>query len=121
MANLYQRLGGVDAIACIVDDAIDRHAANPALAPRFRGRDLPLLKKLSLQCLSALAWGAPAHGEGGRAVAYAGMDFGASELQALVSDVVAAMQEQGLGPVEVGALADLLLAMSCDEASDRPS
>ena len=37
MASLYQRLGGVEGIASIVDDSVDRHAANPALAARFRG------------------------------------------------------------------------------------
>ena len=33
--SLYERLGGEPRIAAIVDDALDRHAANPLVAPRF--------------------------------------------------------------------------------------
>ncbi len=39
--TLYQRLGSAEGIAAIVDNAVDRHAANQLLAPRFSGRDLP--------------------------------------------------------------------------------
>ncbi len=33
-ASLIQRLGGAGSVAVIVDDAVDRHAANPLLAAR---------------------------------------------------------------------------------------
>ena len=47
--TLYQRLGGAERIASIIDNALDRHAVNEVLAPRFRGKDLAKLKKLGTQ------------------------------------------------------------------------
>jgi len=45
-ASLYDRLGGAAVVAALVDDAVDRLAANPALAPPFCGKDLPQLRAL---------------------------------------------------------------------------
>lgn len=52
-ACLYDRLGGAAAVAAVVDDAVDRHAANPALAPLFSGKYLPQLKALGVSVFSA--------------------------------------------------------------------
>ena len=56
-ACLYDRLGGAAAVAAVVDDAVDRHAANPALAPLFCGKDLPQLKALGASVFSARVGG----------------------------------------------------------------
>ena len=37
--SLYQRLGQAEGITAIVEDAVDRHAVNPLLAPRLSGQD----------------------------------------------------------------------------------
>lgn len=47
-ASLYDRLGGAAAVAAVVDDAVDRHAANPALAPLFCGKDRPPARRSRL-------------------------------------------------------------------------
>lgn len=109
-ANLYQRLGGAAGVAAIVDNAIDRHAANPLLAPRLRGRDLPHLKTLSEVFLSARSGGPPQHPSCGMQTTHAGMNFSADEWAAVVDDIAAAMVEHGAGAAEVRELASLLHA-----------
>ena len=80
-ASLYLRLGGASGVPAVVDDAVDRHAANPTLAPRMRGLDLPQLKALGVGFLSARA-GGPPHDA---APQHARLSFIPAELQAVVA------------------------------------
>lgn len=106
--SLYQRLGGAAGVAAVIDSAVDRHAANPALAPRFHGQDLPELKVRGVSFLSA-ASGGPGHGTPHvAALQHVGMGFGAAELQAVVVDLAEALAEHGLGSPEVGEVVSLL-------------
>lgn len=106
--HLYQQLGGLPRLGPVVDDLVDRHAANPALAPRFRGQDLPQLKALSL----ALFQSAPPLAELAYletpGLAHAGMRFDAQELAAVVDDVIVTLREHGYRPAEVDAVVQLL-------------
>lgn len=108
--SLYLRLGAAAGIAAIVDDIVDRHAANPLLAPRFRGKDLPQLKALSVDFLGARSGGASQGGPSGEQLAHAGMQFDGREIAAVIDDIVAAMQEHGLAPAEVGDVVALVRA-----------
>jgi hemoglobin len=103
--SLYQRLGGAAGVAAIVDDAVDRHAANPVLAPRLRGKDLPQLKSLGVTFLVAGSGGPPLHetcAMPAMSAVQAGMRFSADEMDAVIADVAATMVEQGAGAAEVG-------------------
>lgn len=97
-ATLYQRLGGAERIAAIIEDSLDRHAVNPVLAPRFRGKDLPRLKELGMQFLCA------------------GMNIGEQELAAAIDDVVAALRAQGVGQGEVNEIVAILCSLKGDVA-----
>lgn len=109
-ASLYERLGGAAAVAAVVDDAVDRHAANPALAPLFCGQDLPQLKALGVSVFSARVGGPCSTEAAGAALSAAGMSFSPTELQAVVGDMTEALREHGLGTVEVGEIVNLLYA-----------
>jgi hemoglobin len=88
--TLYQRLGGAERIAAIIEDSIDRHAVNPSLASRLRGKDLPRLKALGLQIVCT------------------GMDLSERELAAAADDIVAALKDQGVGERELSDLVAIL-------------
>lgn len=88
--SLYQRLGGNDGVAAILEECIDRHAVNPLLAARLRGKDLPRLKELGLQLLRA------------------GMDLSEPELGAAIADIVATLNAHGIGLAEVSEVAAIL-------------
>jgi hemoglobin len=105
---LYDRLGGATAVAAVVDDAVDRHAANPALAPLFCGKDLPQLKALGARFFSARVGGPCSTDATVPAPPDAGMRFGPAELQAAVGDMTEALREQGVGTVEVAEIVNLL-------------
>jgi hemoglobin len=100
--SLYQRLGGAAGVAAIVDDAVDRHAANPVLAPSLRGKDLPQLKSLGVTFLVAGSGGPPLHETCVMHAAPAGSRFSADEMDAVIADVAAAMVEQGAAAAEMG-------------------
>jgi hemoglobin len=109
--SLFQRLGGTAGIAALVDEAVDRHAANPVLAPRFRGKDLPQLKVLGVTFLAAGSGGPSLHESRATGVAPAGMRFSVDEVDAVIADVAAAMVEQGAGAAEVGEVIHLYRAL----------
>ena len=112
--SLYLRLGGADRIAAVVDEALDRHAANALLAPRFRGKDLPRLKQLGTQFFCAGS-GGPQHYEGrDMRASHAGMNINEQEYIAVIDDIVAALQGQGIGPVEVNEVIGILYSLKGD-------
>ena len=100
-AGLYERLGGAAAVAAVVDDAVDRHAANPALAPLFCGKDLPQLKAQGVSVFSARVGGPCSSEAAGETLPDPGMRFSPAELQAVVCDMTEALREQGIGTGEV--------------------
>ena len=102
--SLFHRLGGAAGVEAIVDDAVDRHAANPLLAPRLRGKDLPQLKSLGVTFLVAGSGGPPLHETRTFPAAQAGVQFSEDEWHAVIADVAAAMVEQGAGAAEVDEL-----------------
>jgi truncated hemoglobin YjbI len=107
-ACLYDRLGGAATVAAVVDDAVDRHAANPALAPLFCGKDLPQLKAMGVSVFSARVGGPCSTESAGLARRCAGMRFSPAELQAVVGDMTEALREQGIGTVEIAEVVHLL-------------
>lgn len=112
--SLYQRLGGGAGIAAIVDDAVDRHAANPLLGARLRGKDLPQLKALGVRLLVAGSGGPPLHETCAMPTAQAGGRFSEDEVDAVIADVTAAMTEQGAGAAEVGEVISFVHALKSE-------
>jgi truncated hemoglobin YjbI len=109
---LYRRLGGAERIASIVEEAIDRHAVNPVLAPRLRGKDLPRLARAGTRLFCAGIGGPARHSEGGDLrSACARLDVSELEYRATMGDIVAALASQGVPQaerVEVVAILDSL-------------
>ena len=117
-SDLYLRLGGLRAVTDLIDEIVDRHAANPLLAPRLRHKDLPQLKALSHDFF--IAMGTSRLVTGGTHLAQAGIRIDEAELDAVINDVVSAMQEQGMAAAEIQDLVELLRVRSTviDDALD---
>ncbi|HJV96704.1 MAG TPA: group 1 truncated hemoglobin [Albitalea sp.] len=112
--SLFERLGGAERIAAVVDDALDRHAANPLLAPRFRGKDLPRLKQLGTQffCMGS---GGPQRYEGrDMRAAHSGMNISEQEFIAAIDDIVDALQAQSTGAAEINEVVGMLYSMKTE-------
>ncbi len=107
-ASLYERLGGAAVVAAVIDDAVDRHAANPALAPLFCGQDLPQLKALGVRFLMARA-GGPGQDPGPTDERWhVGVRMSPAQRQAVIGDMTQALREQGIGAAEAHELVNLL-------------
>lgn len=112
--SLYQRLGGAERVAEIIDDVFDRLAANPLLAPRFRDKDLPLLKVLGNRFFCNGS-GGPQKQEGNDVrTTIARMNANEQELIAAIDDFVAALQAQGVGQTEVNEVVAILYSFKGD-------
>jgi hemoglobin len=114
--TLYQRLGGADGIAAIVDDVVDRHAVNPALARRFAGKDMPEMKRLGAQLAYAGTGGPRARSTGWLRSAYAGLAINELEFRATMADILAALHAQGVAPAEVNEVVGVLFALQTEAA-----
>ena len=110
-ASLCSRLGGTHVLAAVVDDAVDRHAANPQLAPLLRGLDLPQLKALAMAFLSASAGAQSDGGAPGLEPWHTGLHFNPVQLKAVAGDVTDALCEQGVGSIEADEVVNLYVAM----------
>ena len=119
--SLYQRLGGAEGIAAIVDDIIDRHAVNPALAPRFASRDLPQMKRLGAQLASCATGGPQACSTRWLRSAYAGLAINEREFRATMDDILGALHAQGVPPAEVNEVVAILFALQADAACPAPA
>lgn len=120
-ASLYQRLGGADGIAALVDDIVDRHAVNPALERRFAGKDLPQMKRLGAQ-LAYAGTGAPRAGSTDwLRCAYAGLAIDEREFRATMQDILDALHAQGVAPAEVNEVVAILFALQTEAACPEPT
>jgi hemoglobin len=109
--TLFERLGGASRIATVVDDALDRHAVNPLLAPRFAGKDLPRLKQLGAQFFCMGSGGPQAYEGRDMRAAHSGMNISEQEFIAAIDDIVAALQAHGTGTAEVNEVVGILYSM----------
>ncbi len=89
--SLYTRLGGVDAIRAVVDDFVDRVAADARINAFFRGVDIPNLKRLLTEQICQASGGPCSYSGRSMRVAHTGMGLTDAHFNALVQDLVAAL------------------------------
>ena len=95
-ATLYDRLGGADGIAALVEDILTAHMENPAIRARFLPyQDDPeylATLKQHLCDFMALGSGGPAEYKGrGMAEAHRGMNISDEEYMAAMDDIMAVL------------------------------
>jgi hemoglobin len=108
MATLYERLGGANAIAAVVEDFVARCAADPRIGPKFERTDIPRLKAMLVDQIDE-ATGGPARYRGRTMEdTHRGMGVTAGEFDALVQDLVATLDRFGVGNAEKEELLEIL-------------
>lgn len=101
MSNLYERLGGADGIAALVDDIVEAHMQNPAISARFRPyRERPEeldQTKAHLRAFFGMGSGGPEQYAGrGMTEAHRGMNINAAEYMAAVDDIMSMLDKHGI-------------------------
>jgi hemoglobin len=100
--SLYDRLGGKDAITAVVEEFVGRTTTDPRIKFRFFNVDATNLKK-QLVDFVCLATGGPCQYTGrDMTTAHAGMDLSDDEFNALVEDLVGALDKFNVPAKEKG-------------------
>ncbi len=93
-ATLYQRLGGAEGLARIVDDVIANHLANPVVRTRFENvKDLGRLKRMALDFFAMGSGGPSAYAGKSMPEAHRGMNISEQEYLAVMDDIVGALKK----------------------------
>jgi hemoglobin len=106
--NLYQRLGGKDAITAVVDDFIGNVAADTRINRRFGGTDIPRLKRMLVDQICAGTGGPCTYTGRNMSAAHDGMNIRDDEFGALVEDLVKSLDKFKVPAREKGDLLGIL-------------
>lgn len=102
-ATLYQRLGGRAAIETIMNEVIANHLRNPIVAPRFAALDAERMEKLKGHAIDffCMGCGGPEQYSGrDMRSAHTGMNISEQEFIAVLDDILAALDKNGVGQQE---------------------
>ena len=95
--TLYQRLGGADGIARLVDDVIAAHLANPLVRPRYENiKDMDNLKRISREFFCAGSGGPETYTGRDMLATHKGMNISEQEFLAVTDDIVGALNKNGI-------------------------
>lgn len=94
--TLYDRLGGGAAITAVIDDFVARCAADSRINPKFARSDVPRLKAMLVEQVSAATGGKVQYTGRSMSETHRGMQVTAGEFDALVEDLVATLNKFGV-------------------------
>ena len=96
--TLYERLGGADGIAKLVDDVMAAHLTNPLVKTRFENiKDMDHAKKMAREFFCAGSGGPETYTGKDMHTAHKGMNISEQEYLAAMDDIVGAMDKHELG------------------------
>ena len=97
VTTLYQRLGGANGIAKLVDDVMAAHLTNPVVKTRFANiKDLDRAKEMARQFFCAGSGGPETYTGKDMLTAHKGMNISEQEYLAVTDDIVGAMNKNGI-------------------------
>ena len=108
MADLDERLGGLDAITAVVDSFAARCAADDRINPKFARTDIPRLKKMLVDQICEATGGPCTYTGRSMRETHDGMAVTAGEFDALVEDLSATLVEFDVPVAEQAELLGLL-------------
>lgn len=110
-ASLYDRLGGQEAITLVVDQFVANVAADDRINGRFAGTDLDRLERLLVEQICEATGGPCTYAGRDMRTAHAGMNITDAEFNALVEDLVAALDQYDVPEQEKNELLSALGGM----------
>jgi hemoglobin len=124
--TLYERLGGKPAVTAVIEDFLSRVTTDDRIKDRFFNVDGANLAKLLVQLVCAAAGGGCEYEGHDMKMVHTGMDVSQDELDALVSDLVAALDKLHVAAPEqhellgaIGALQPQIVAPAAKLASQQ--
>ena len=115
-APLFDRLGGRDAVAAVVNKTMDNHYANPLIRTRFESarqtRDVLTTHAVEFFCTGLS--GVPSYEGRALSEAHQGMNVSEQEFLSAVDDILDAMISVGIGEPERGEVLAMLYGMKAE-------
>lgn len=108
MADLYDRLGGLDAITAVVDSFVARCAGDDRINRKFARTDVPRLKKMLVDQVCEATGGPCTYSGRDMRETHDGMGVTAGEFDALVEDLGATLDEFNVPGAEQAELVGIL-------------
>ena len=112
--SLYERLGGKDAITAVVDDFVARCATDGRINAKFTRTDIPRLKSMLVDQVCEATGGPCTYVGRDMRTTHDGMGVTAGEFDALVANLVATLDQFGVGAAEKDELLSALAPMRDD-------
>ncbi len=95
--SLYARLGRVEGISRIVDDAMAAHLANPVVKTRFEAiEDMARARRLAVEFFCVGSGGPEPYTGRDMLAAHRGMNISEQEYLAVMDDIVGALGKNGV-------------------------
>ena len=94
--TLYERLGGGAAVTAVIDDFVARCAGDGRINPKFARTDVPRLKAMLVEQVSAATGGKVQYTGRNMLDTHRGMGVTGGEFEALVEDLVATLNKFGV-------------------------
>ena len=95
--SLYERLGGGQGIARIVDDVVAGHLVNPLIQTRFQSaEDVDHLKRMACEFFAAGSGGPEKYTGKDMRAAHKGMNISEQEYIAVMDDILAALEKNNI-------------------------
>jgi hemoglobin len=114
MGSLYERLGGIDSIAGVVEDFRDRVAKDDRINQKFAKTDLVRLRQMLVDQVCEAAGGPCKYTGRNMKEAHAGMRVTSGEFDALVQDLVASLNHFKVGKAEQDEILSVLGPLKTD-------
>ncbi len=99
-ASLYERLGGEEKIRAIAGDIFDNHLGNPAVKARYVDSDRNEVIRLVTEFVCAGTGGPQAYTGKDMVASHRGMNINEVEYIAVMDDIMAALDKNGVGERE---------------------
>ena len=112
--TLYDRLGGRDAIATVVDSFVARVAADTRINKKFARSDVPRVKSMLVEQICSATGGPCTYTGRSMKEAHRNMGVTDGEFDALVEDLVATLNQFNVAKTDQDALLTTLGAMRAD-------
>ncbi len=118
--SLYERIGGHAGLEVVVPTVIALHLDNPIVGERFANakKSIPELERLAIEFFATGLSGEPTYDGLSMPDAHAGMGVTAEEFIAVLDDILAALDQHGVGQPERAELLAIAYGMK-DEIIGR--
>ncbi|GGM91703.1 group 1 truncated hemoglobin GlbN [Thermopolyspora flexuosa] len=114
MASIFERIGGSEAVAAVVDDFYDRVLADPLLSGFFANTDMGKLKAHQRSFVAAALGGPQTYRGKTMDEAHAGLGIQAEHFDAVVGHLVESLRKHKVAEDVIASIADALAPLKAE-------